>query len=210
MGFTLLKLDEWVRKEHFEFFSAFEEPFHSVTVKVDVSKAYARSKELACSFFLYYLHASLQAVNQVDAFRYRINDGEVRVYDRIHASATINRSDNTFDFSFIPFCEKIADFLPGAIVESERIRKGSGLNPGVSGLDVVHFSALPWLDFTSLTHARSFSFKDSVPKISFGKVTESSDGKKLMPVSVHVHHGLVDGVHVAAFFGAFQKELDRK
>jgi chloramphenicol O-acetyltransferase type A len=30
---------------------------------------------------------------------------------------------------------------------------------------VIHFSAIPWLDFTSLSHARSYTFPDSCPKI---------------------------------------------
>ena len=68
----------------------------------------------------------------------------------------------------------------------------------------MHFSSLPWLDFTSFSHARSFSFPDSSPKISFGKMTESK-GKKSFSVSIHVHHGLVDGFHVGQFVEKFQE-----
>ncbi|HAI84531.1 MAG TPA: chloramphenicol acetyltransferase, partial [Chitinophagaceae bacterium] len=57
-------------------------------------------------------------------------------------------------------------------------------------------------DFTSLSHARSFSFADSCPKISFGKMTVNQD-KRTMPVSVHVHHALMDGYHVAQFIDLF-------
>jgi len=60
-----------------------------------------------------------------------------------------------------------------------------------------------------LSHARSFSFPDSIPKISFGKMTEL-DGVKTMPVSVHVHHGLMDGFHVGQFVDKFQQLMDDK
>lgn len=56
--------------------------------------------------------------------------------------------------------------------------------------------------FTGLTHAHSFSFPDSRPKISVDQIcTEGVDA--LMPVSVNVHHGLADDYHVWQFLAAF-------
>jgi chloramphenicol O-acetyltransferase len=37
---------------------------------------------------------------------------------------------------------------------------------------------------------------DSAPRITFGKITETH-GRATMPVSIHVHHALADGMHVA-------------
>ena len=68
---------------------------------------------------------------------------------------------------------------------------------------MIHFSAVPWVDFTGLSHARSYTFPDSCPKISFGKVTEK-DGIKSMSVSIHAHHGLMDGFHIGLFAERFQ------
>ena len=87
------------------------------------------------------------------------------------------------------------------------MQNSTGLVPAISGENVIHFSAIPWVDFTSLSHARSFSFRDSMPKISFGKVTEK-EGVKSMPVSIHVHHGLMDGYHVGQFVDKFQELLN--
>jgi chloramphenicol O-acetyltransferase type A len=66
---------------------------------------------------------------------------------------------------------------------------------------------LPWFDFTSISHARDFSHEDSAPRITFGKITEA-DGRFTMPVSIHVHHALADGLHVAQFVEKFQCCLD--
>ena len=38
-------------------------------------------------------------------------------------------------------------------------------------------------------------------------MTETS-GKRSMPVSVHVHHALVDGVHVGQYIEEFQKLMN--
>jgi chloramphenicol O-acetyltransferase type A len=35
-----------------------------------------------------------------------------------------------------------------------------------------------------------------------------TNGKKTMPMAVHVHHGLVDGYHVGQFAETFQKLMD--
>jgi hypothetical protein len=63
--------------------------------------------------------------------------------------------------------------------------------PALLRHNVIHFSAIPWLNFTSLSHARSYT--DSCPKISFGKMMTTDDGTKTMAMSIHVHHGLIDG-----------------
>jgi chloramphenicol O-acetyltransferase type A len=79
-----------------------------------------------------------------------------------------------------------------------RSSTGLGLEASGVGHDVIHFSAMPWISFTGLTHARHFVLQDSMPKISVGKCFEQN-GKLLMPVATYVHHGLADGYHVHQF-----------
>lgn len=204
----LLDLSNWNRREHFEFFSRFEEPFFGLVVTVDCTLALAEAKRLGIPFFLYYLYQVLQAVNQVDALRYRVENEQVYSFDRIHASATIGRPDHTFGFSFIELHNDLEKFVREAQVEINAVQASEGLrlSPSTARLDVIHFSALPWIRFTGLTHARSFSHPDSIPKISVGR-TYTKGSAILMPVSVNVHHGLADGYHVGLFLDEFQQRL---
>lgn len=205
---TKLNLSTWPRKEHFGFFSKFEEPFFGLVANIDCTKGYASAKAKYVPFFIYYLHRVMAAVNSVEEFRYRISGNEVFVYDRVDASATLTREDNTFGFSLMEFNPDIDVFSANAKAEIERVRNTPGLFTREFDNDnIIHFSAIPWVDFTSLSHARSFTFPDSCPKISVGKMTEK-DGRRSMPVSVHVHHGLMDGYHVGLFFDALQREMD--
>ena len=201
-----LNLATWNRKEHFLFFKQMEEPFFGITTTVDCTKAYAKSKEIGVSFFVYYLHKTLQAVNEIENFRYRIIDDEVFIFDKIDASATIMREDKTFGFSYIEFLNDLTHFNEITLKEIERIQTTTGLFTREYPENLIHFSALPWVNFTSLSHARSFTWADSCPKISFGKMMEEN-GKKTMSISVHVHHGLVDGYHVGLFIDALQNLL---
>lgn len=206
---TKLDLSTWPRQEHFEFFRKFEEPFFGIVANVDVTKAYRLAKEQNTSFFLYYLHAILAAVNETEAFRYRISGNDIYLYDVVNVSATLTRDDNTFGFSFMEYNPDFTTFLTAAKQEIERVRNTPGLfTREFSEDNMIHFSAVPWVSFTSLSHARSFTFPDSCPKISVGKMT-SVDGIMTMPISVHVHHGLMDGYHVGLFFETLQQKLNR-
>ena len=203
-----IDLANWNRREHFEFFSGFEEPFFGLVADVDCTPALAAAKRRGVSFFLYYLYQTLQAVNAVENLRYRIESGQVVCYDRVHASATIGRADHTFGFSFIEQHDDLGAFVRGAQAEVAAVqaRAGLGLSSATARPDVIHFSALPWVRFTGLTHARSFAAPDSAPKISVGQ-TYQRGSATLLPVAVHVHHGLADGYHVGQFLTELQRRL---
>lgn len=201
--------EEWPRREHFEFFNAFEEPFFGVSVRINCTKAFKTAKEKNYSFFLYYLHASITAVNETEAFRYRIGeDDEVYLYDVIHPSATISRPDDTFGFCYMKYRDDFEEFCNSANREIEKVRNMKGLNPsGKDDKDVIHYSAIPWIDFQSLSHARSYSYKDSCPKISFGKLVKEGE-EYFMSMSVHVHHALMDGKHVGEYIDSFRAQMN--
>lgn len=202
-----LNLDTWNRKEHFLFFKQMEEPFFGVTITIDCTKAYQKAADLGISFFTYYLHKTLLAVNQSEPFRYRIIEDDVYIFDRIDASATILREDKTFGFSLNEFDENLNKFAEITKKEITRIQNTTGLITRDFDINLIHFSALPWINFTSFSHARSFSWPDSCPKISFGKMMDEN-GTKTMAMSIHVHHGLMDGYHVGEFVELFQNLMN--
>lgn len=206
---TLLDLENWNRKEHFAHFRQMEEPFFGATVEIDCTKAYQTAKSLNASFFIYYLHQTLVAVNTIENFRYRIAEDQIYINDRIDASATIGREDGTFGFSLIEYDADFKVFEQTALKEIERIQSTTGLfTREFKDDNVIHFSAIPWLNFTSLTHARSFTYPDSCPKVSFGKMITSEAGKRTIAMAVYVHHGLMDGLHLGQFVDYFQELMN--
>ncbi|HMK06434.1 MAG TPA: chloramphenicol acetyltransferase [Flavobacterium sp.] len=207
---TLLDIENWPRKEHFHFFRKMDEPFFGVTVDVDCTKAYQNSKAQNVSFFMYYLHKTLMAVNAIEALRYRIEDDKIFVYERIDGSATISREDGSFGFSLIEYDPDFEVFSKAALREMERVKNTPGLFTRSFEQDnLIHFSAIPWVNFTALTHARNFTFADSCPKISFGKMTIQENGKRVMPMAIFVHHGLADGFQIGQLVDCFQEIMNR-
>ncbi|MBD3861827.1 CatA-like O-acetyltransferase [Olleya marilimosa] len=202
-----LDINTWNRKEHFQHFSKLKDPYFGVTIPFQVDNAYQYAKDNKVSFFGVYLHACMQAINAVDNLKYRVVEDTIQIHDIIHASATIMRSDKTFGFSFINYTENLEGFLNNLSNEVYRIENSASLFPPVNGLNCVHCSAIPWLNFSGHKEPVSGDM-ESVPKLAFSKAVRQ-DNKLIMNVAINVNHALVDGYHLALFSEMFQKNLNK-
>lgn len=209
---SMQKIDlyTWKRLEHFNFFSRFADPSYGLVAEIDCTVAYRTAKASGHSFFAWYLHKSLLAVNSIPEFMDRIIDGQPVSFNKIHASATIGRSDETFAYSFIPFSQDFATFNASLQHEIKTVSNSTGLRLDSCGerRDVIYYSSIPWVSFTGLTHALPRGESDSVPKITFGKAAVRGK-KRIMPVAVFVHHALADGLHIGKFLTLFQELMNQ-
>lgn len=202
-----IDLNNYPRKEHFEFFGQFDEPFFGLTVDVACDKATQFCKEQKISFYQFYTYQILRAVNEVPELRHRLIEGEIFDMEEIHVSSTVLREDKTFGFSKILYKNSFEAFSAGMKAETEHVRNSSGLNLIPEQHDVIHYTATPWLNFTAISHARHFKFKDSIPKLAVGKAKEK-EGERMLPISIHAHHALVDGYHVGLFYEKLEALLN--
>ncbi len=185
---------------------ALSDPYFGITIPFDVTHAYHFSKTNNVSFFARYLHDCMKAINDVENFKYRIIDNNVVVYDTIHASATIMRTNKTFGFSFIEFDDDLMVFSRNLENEKERIESSNNLYPPQNSLDCIYCSALPWFNFSG--HKEPVSgLVESVPKLAFSKISDAKENI-MMNVAISVNHALVDGYHVALFAEKFQRYLN--
>lgn len=201
-----LDLERWNRRKQYDFFLQYEQPFFNICAPLDVTELRAHCREQRLSFFLASLYLSARAVNQVLPFRYRLRDEGVVVHPRIHTGSTVLLEDETFTFAYFDDHDAFADFYPQAKHTVARIHAGDAFDPQDERDDLIHYSVVPWMSFTSFSHARRHVVNDSVPKIVFGRYAES-EGRLMMPVSVEVHHALMDGLHVGRYFEVFGRLL---
>lgn len=199
----IIDIDGWNRKDYYAFFGNMPDPFFGLTVKVDFSNCYRKAKAEGKSFFLYSLHGILKALNSIPEFRYRVEDGHVVQYDYVGASPTIAREDGSFGFAYFDWYENLNQFVEAATAEIERVKNTSGLsiNENEGRNDIIYFTSVPWVDFTSIKHAGGHQSGDSIPEIAVGKLHEEN-GRMMMSVSVEVNHGLADGRHIGLFVDA--------
>lgn len=201
-----LDLESWPRRATFEFFRGYDNPYFNLCAQLEagplVELVRARPDT---SFFLSYLYLSLRAANELEPFRYRLSGGRVLVHDRIHAGTTLLLDGERFDFAYFDYREDFSLFQSEARASMARVRAAGGrMDAQDDRSDLIHYSAMPWVEFTSISHARNWRREDSVPKIVFGRYTER-DGHRLMPVSVEVHHALMDGLHVGRYLERLQR-----
>ena len=200
----IIDIKNWKRREHFDFFSKMASPFFGITTEVNCTVCFKTAKEKKESFFATYLHKSMIAVNAIEELRYRIV-----AFDIINAGATIAREDGTFAFIFVPFSTEFDVFNADLQKEFDAVKSTSGLrlNDDDVKKDLIRHSTFPWYSFSALLHPTNLDPKESVPKITFGKISMRNN-EKMLPISIEAHHGLVDGLHIAKYLDEFQKQLD--
>lgn len=206
-----LDLSRWPRRATFEFYRDFEQPFFSVCTRVDVAalkpalaQAGVGSITLACHFL------ALQLANRMEPWRYRLQQGRVRVIGVVHASTTVLLRDDSFGFAYLPHDTNFTRFANhGAAALAAARQAEPAFVPRMGDQALLHFTTLPWLHFTSFAHARHGRGEDSIPKIAFGRIDSEAAGgaQRWLPMSVDVHHALMDGVHVGRFVQAFETAM---
>jgi chloramphenicol O-acetyltransferase type A len=204
---TYLDLDTWPRREVFEFYRNFDNPFFNICTRLDVTKLVNELKHHpGIGIALTYHYFALKAANEIEQFRYRLRDGRILIHDVIHGGTTLMLPNETFTLVYFDYAETFADFIGPAQLAFEETRKLGGFHPRHDDDARIHCTTLPWISFTSFSHARNWGRDDSVPKISFGKFTNEND-RTLMPFSVEVHHALVDGLHVGRYLARIEEML---
>lgn len=194
-----IDLAQWRRKDTFEFFRTYADPFFQLTAPVDVTALLQRSGNEGRSFFLSYLYLALKALNEQEAFRQRFSAEGLMQYAHVHAGCTVLREDETFSFAFMPWNSDRDGFFEEGSRRLQEARFSDRLEPLDERKDVVFFSVIPWVSFTSFKNPHRDPQTDDIPRIVFGK-TYRLGNEVYLPVSVEVHHALADGLHAGRFF----------
>lgn len=198
----LIDLATWRRKDTFGFFRTYADPFFQLTAPVEVSHLLQRSGNEGRSFFLSYLYLALKALNDQNAFRQRFSGNGVMQFAHVHAGCTVLREDETFAFAFMPWNPDPGSFFEEGSRRLQEARFSDKLEPLDERKDVVFFSVIPWVSFTSFKNPHRDPQSDDIPRVVFGRTYQL--GKEVyLPVSVEVHHALADGLHAGRFFEHF-------
>ncbi|MBV9217173.1 MAG: hypothetical protein JO053_13470 [Acidobacteria bacterium] len=202
-----VNVNSWARRSTHEFFRDYADPFFNFSASLDVGRAcrYAKENGLATSLTL--LYYSLLAANEIREFRIRLLEEELVEFDRIHATQTILNDDETFSFAYFEMKDDLLEFDRSGKEAKEKYRSLRSFDVESDRLDLIYYSVIPWVSFTSFKHASRLDPRQTVPRIVFGKIYEEAGSKK-MPLSVEANHAIMDGFHVGKFFNSFQELLD--
>ena len=211
-----LDLNHWPRRSAFEFFRGFDKPYFNVCTRVDVTalkpalqQCGRGSISLACHYMV------MALANAIEPFAYRLQDGKVWLHRPLHLSTTVLLPDESFGFVYLEHAPSYPAFVDAALPVWQAARAGHlGFEPRQDAQALLHCTTLPWLHFSSFSHARQWGREDSVPKFAFGRIDEDSHAgshvgtaRRWMPLSVEVHHALMDGLAVGRFVQGFEAAM---
>ena len=201
-----IDLQTYPRRAHFEYFRTLAFPYVGMTVQVDVTELEAFCKSRGCSFYLTFLHAVALAANRVPEFRLRIRGEGIVAYDTCGTSHIELLPDSTYCYCTLYHHLGLEEYLAYAQRTRRACREQASIEDDDETEGLYFISTVPWLHYTSLTQPVACG-SDSNPRFTWGKFEADWRGRLMMPLTVQVHHALMDGVHIGAFYRCLEEEL---
>lgn len=192
------------RKKHFDFFKNMDQPHFNICANVEISGFLHFIKANKYPFTPTMVYFLSRVANEIPEFRWRIRGEKILEHSTVHPSFTAyTEVADVFSFCTVDYFENFPNFLENTLKVMEEMLKNPSLEDEEHRDDYLFMSSIPWISFTSFSHAMHYTPTDSVPRITWGK--SFKDGpKNLMPLSVQAHHAVVDGRHTGKYFELFQ------
>ena len=206
MQYNEIDMERYPRRKHLEYFSSLQYPYAGVTCNVDVSDLVQFCKNRKYSFYLVFLHAAALAADGVPELRRRIRSGKVIEYAACPTSHTELMENGTYCYCTLHHHMKLEEYIPYAEATRSQCRKNGSIEEDEDVESMYFISTLPWLHYTALIQPVAGG-DESNPRITWGKFEEDSIGRKQLPVTLLVHHGLADGIHIARFYQNLEEQI---
>lgn len=199
-----IDMERYPRREHFDYFRSMCNPWLGVTVNVDVTEL--MSHRAGKSLFLAVNFCVTRAANAVPELRRRILGDGIVEYDHCATSHTELLDNGTYTYCTLDTADRSFDeYVPYAKVCQQAARERGTLEEDENADSYLFISCVPWFSFTNVA-LPYVGGGESNPCITWGKIFPQ-EGKWYLPMNLTVHHALVDGIHIAAFFRQLDKEL---
>ncbi len=205
MNYTVIDLEHYPRKAHFELYTHTHDPYAGMTVLVDITGLPELCRQKGWPFSLVFLYCVGRAANAVPQFRHRILNGMPVEFDRCDTSHTVMGEDDTFNFCRLNPMQPFDAYLRESLVRQEQAQKHGSITDPEDAISLFFLSMVPWLRYTDLRQPTPCP-ADSNPRINWCKY-ETTGGVTTIPVTVLVHHALVDGIHIAAFYKTLEQNI---
>ena len=212
MNYRRIDLATYPRKEHFQYFRSLAYPYMGVTVNVDVTEFAAWCKREKHSFYLAFMHLAALAADSVPQLRHRIyQDGIIEIESSttshvellesgVYCYCELQHAEYAEWERYFPYAQAQQVACHGAAAET------SLEVDGTESLRSIFISCLPWLNYTALIQPVACG-DESNPRITWGRFEKNSEGRLMMPLTVLLHHGLADGMHMAQFYAEVERRL---
>jgi len=193
-----IDLENWPRRQHFDVYRQFDFPHFNLTFPVEVTRFHTWVKARNDSLNIATVYLLSRAANEMSGFRLRIRGGEVVEHEIVHPSFTILLENELFSFCTVGYVQDYGSFHHDSKQRIEEMHRNPNLEDEPGQDNLLFMTSIPWVHFTSMMHPIHMHPVDSVPRIAWGRIIDE-EGTLRMPLSVQVHHSLMDGLHVGRY-----------
>lgn len=200
----IINLEKWDRRDIFYHFFTVAKSTYSITVKMDVTKAFEYSKRNCLSFYIVMTWIVSNAINRHKQFKMGFDqNNNPGYYDIVHPQFPVmDKNHNVvsltavYDDSIRVFCENMEIVIQqyeqyGVIPEKKE--------------NIIMISALPWIDYENFTVNNESGYHFLFPMVTWGRY-KKVEGRISMPLTLQISHAAADGYHCHLFFESV-KEL---
>lgn len=194
-----VKIDNFDRLDLFNHYNGKSNPFIFVTTKVDITNVYNKCKKYYASI-AYFIS---KAVNEIDNFKYRFEEGNFYKYDTINVNFTY-RLENKIGFFTIDYKDKYQECLE-EYLRMQKLFLEDNLNNNITDEGEIWVSYVPWFNFNSVIPP--YDKKITIPQFIWDKFS-FENGRCYINLMIMAHHGFVDGYHIGLFFEKLNNMLE--
>lgn len=196
------------RRPQHQLFSRFQRPTLAVTAPLEITdpRPAAGAAEIPVSAVLVWVLAA--GAMHIPEMRLRLSAGGIRKVSALTVSFTVLSPDGGLRFAYAPFEDSLPAFAQAYRSAAQAAAADESLRSGDPTHDHVYLSVAPWMTFTAVEQPYADPDAASIPSMVIGRMQETAPGRIVAPLSVQVHHALVDGLHLARFFAALPDIAD--
>ena len=209
--FYKINLNEWNRAQYFYYFTKMLPTGYSISMDIDITNTYNAIKKSNKKFFPAYLYIASKVISEQQEFRIANLDNELGYYEVLHPSySTFHKDDKTISSIWTEYNPDFEIFYNNYIDDQNKYANNHGVmaKPEIPPQNNYMIGMLPWIEFSSYTPIPYAPMNSFFPVIQAGKFFENNS-RKMMPLSITVHHAVMDGYHVGVFFEKFQEYMNK-
>ena len=202
-----IDIDNPHRQRHFKMFNNMNHPHFNICARLDITDFLGTTTKEGLAFTPAIVYLISRTANEIREFRQRIRMNSIYEHESVHPSFAVKTEvSDVFSFCYVDYQANAEAFIQDALQQMKRMHVEPSLEDEDERDDYLFLSVIPWIHFTSIQHAMSFHPHDSVPRMVWGKYQKEGN-TVWMPLSVQVHHAVVDGRHVGLYFDRMQQYL---
>ena len=208
--FNYIDVDNWERKEHFDYYRTKIVCGYCMTVKLDITHFLEQVKKNNLRFYPSFIYCAARIVNSMKEFKMGVDaEGRPGYYDVSNPNLTIFHEDNhTFSDLWTEYSPDFKEFYKNTVDNMDKYSTAHGIK--VRANQPPNFfciSCVPWVEYESYNTYTPAGTPNMFPILTFGKFSEK-DGKYTMPFTLNISHASADGYHTGKFINDLQELLN--